>query len=55
MVEMGTFVAILMGNVVGGLLVAVPQVGPTYVAVACVALALAGRLVEHCFDEGRVW
>ena len=47
MVEMGTFVAILMGNVVGGLLVAVPQVGPTYVAVACVALALAGRLVAQ--------
>ncbi len=47
MVEMGTFVAILLGNVAGGLLVAVPQVGPVYVAVACVALALAGRLVAQ--------
>ncbi len=28
MVEMGTFVAILLGQVVGGLMVAVPQVGP---------------------------
>ena len=28
MVEMGTFVAILLGNVVGGLLIAMPEVGP---------------------------
>ena len=44
MVEMGTFVAILLGNVAGGLLVAVPEIGRTQVAVACVALALVGRL-----------
>lgn len=44
MVEMGTFVAILLGNVAGGLLVAVPAVGHLQVAVACVALALVGRL-----------
>jgi len=43
MVEMGTFVAILLGNVTGGLLIAVPQVGAQYVAAACVLLALAGR------------
>jgi 1-acyl-sn-glycerol-3-phosphate acyltransferase len=43
MVEMGTFVAILLGNVAGGLLVAVPQVGPQYVAAACIALAVLGR------------
>ena len=47
MVEMGTFVAILLGNIVGGLLVAAPGVGPTYVAVACVALAVAGRVVAQ--------
>ena len=47
MVEMGTFVAILLGNVVGGLLVALPQVGHASVAVACVALALAGRAVAQ--------
>jgi 1-acyl-sn-glycerol-3-phosphate acyltransferase len=47
MVEMGTFVAILAGNIVGGLLVAIPQVGPTYVAVACVAAALIGRVVAQ--------
>jgi 1-acyl-sn-glycerol-3-phosphate acyltransferase len=43
MVEMGTFVAILLGNVVGGLLIAVPQIGPLYVAAACMLLAVVGR------------
>ena len=43
MVEMGTFVAILLGNVAGGLLVATPQVGRIHVAMACVLLALVGR------------
>ena len=47
MVEMGTFVAILLGNIVGGLMVAVPGVGPQYVAVSCVLLALAGRAVAQ--------
>jgi 1-acyl-sn-glycerol-3-phosphate acyltransferase len=47
MVEMGTFVAILLGNIVGGLLVAVPGNGPLYVAVSCVGLALAGRVVAQ--------
>ncbi len=43
MVEMGTFVAILLGNMLGGLLVALPQIGHTAVAVACVVIALLGR------------
>src|SRR3989440_5488581 len=43
MVEMGTFVAILLGNVAGGLLVATPEVGRHHVAIACVLLALIGR------------
>jgi 1-acyl-sn-glycerol-3-phosphate acyltransferase len=47
MVEMGTFVAILLGNIVGGLIVAVPGVGPTYVAMACVGLAVLGRVVAQ--------
>ena len=45
MVEMGTFVAILLGNVAGGLLVAVPHVGHEVVAMSCVAIAMVGRLV----------
>ena len=47
MVEMGTFVAILLGNVAGGLLVAIPGVGHSTVALACVALALLGRLAAQ--------
>ena len=47
MVEMGTFVAILLGNVVGGLLVAMPEVGHTWVAAGCVILALMGRVVAQ--------
>ena len=43
MVEMGTFVSILLGSLVGGVLIALPQIGPTAVAVACFAVALAGR------------
>jgi 1-acyl-sn-glycerol-3-phosphate acyltransferase len=47
MVEMGTFVAILLGQVAGGLLVAIPQVGPHYVAAACIVLALVGRAMAQ--------
>jgi 1-acyl-sn-glycerol-3-phosphate acyltransferase len=47
MVEMGTFVAILLGNIVGGLLIAVPDIGHAQVAIACVALAIAGRAVAQ--------
>ena len=43
MVEMGTFVAILLGNTVGGLLIATPEVGRIHVAVTCLVLALLGR------------
>jgi len=43
MVEMGTFVAILLGQVAGGLLVSVPGVGPHYVAIACLVVAAIGR------------
>ena len=47
MVEMGTFVAILLGNVAGGVIVAIPEVGRQDVAIACVALALIGRVVAQ--------
>ena len=47
MVEMGTFVAILLGNVAGGLIVAIPEVGAHWVGIGCIALAVAGRVVSH--------
>ena len=47
MVEMGTFVAILLGQVAGGLLIALPEVGATYVALGCLIVAMAGRLLAQ--------
>jgi len=47
MVEMGTFVAILLGNVIGGLLIAIPEVGPRWVAWACLGVAGLGRLAAQ--------
>lgn len=46
MVEMGTFVAILLGNVAGGLLVAMPEIGHGSVAIACLSVAVLGRLAS---------
>lgn len=47
MVEMGTFVAILLGQVAGGLLIAIPARGAAYVAWACLAVAVLGRVVAQ--------
>jgi 1-acyl-sn-glycerol-3-phosphate acyltransferase len=55
MIEMGTFVAILLGNVAGGLLIALPDVGTSggwlggaqAVAVVSLVLAVLGRAVSQ--------
>jgi len=47
MVEMGTFVAILLGSVAGGLLIALPEVGARATAWACLGLAVLGRAVAQ--------
>jgi MFS family permease len=47
LIEMGTFVAILLGQVAGGLLVAVPQIGAGLVAQACLGVALIGRIAAQ--------
>jgi 1-acyl-sn-glycerol-3-phosphate acyltransferase len=44
LVEMGTFVAILLGTILGGVLVGVPGVGPDWVAGTSIALAIIGRI-----------
>ncbi|MGC4061680.1 MAG: MFS transporter [Aquabacterium sp.] len=46
MVEMGTFVAILLGNVGGGLMMGVPETGVHWVAGSCFAVAVIGWLVS---------
>jgi hypothetical protein len=47
LVEMGTFVAILAGTILGGLLVSVPGWGTLVVSVAVLGLAVAGWLVSR--------
>ena len=51
MIEMGTFVAILLGNLAGGLLIALPDGGwlngAQWVAVASLVLAALGRAVSQ--------
>ena len=45
LVEMGTFVAILLGTMAGGALAGMGGNGPVYVSVLCVAVALTGRVI----------
>jgi 1-acyl-sn-glycerol-3-phosphate acyltransferase len=47
LVEMGTFVAILVGTIAGGVLVAVPGAGPTIVSAVVIVVAVAGFLVSR--------
>ena len=47
LVEMGTFLAILIGTILGGVLVALPDVGPTVVSSAVLGLAVAGWLTSR--------
>ncbi|HKU85460.1 MAG TPA: MFS transporter [Casimicrobiaceae bacterium] len=47
LVEMGTFVAILLGTIAGGLVVAMRPDGPVYAGVLAIAIAIAGWLVSR--------
>ena len=47
LVEMGTFVAILLGTMAGGVLVKAGPQGPLVVAGGCIALAVLGRVAAH--------
>lgn len=47
MVEAGTFVAILIGTIAGGLLIAMQPLGPVIVAGCVIALAIAGWLASR--------
>ncbi len=47
LVEMGTFVAILLGTIIGGLVVAIPGNGPVLAGAVAVAVAVAGWLVSR--------
>jgi 1-acyl-sn-glycerol-3-phosphate acyltransferase len=47
LVESGTFVAILIGTIAGGVVVAMQPSGPTYVAIATVVLAIVGYFISR--------
>jgi 1-acyl-sn-glycerol-3-phosphate acyltransferase len=47
LVEMGTFVAILLGEIVGGLVIAIKPDGPIYAGATAIAVALAGYAVSR--------
>ncbi|HEX7605185.1 MAG TPA: MFS transporter, partial [Usitatibacter sp.] len=47
LVEMGTFVAILAGTIAGGLLVKTGENGAFHVAIACVTVAILGRIAAR--------
>src|SRR5438128_11072151 len=47
LVEMGTFVAILLGEIVGGLVIAVKPDGPLLAGATAIAVAGAGYLVSR--------
>ncbi len=51
MVEMGTFVAILLGQLAGGLLVVVPGMGPALAGGTCLAIAVIGRLTAQAIPS----
>jgi 1-acyl-sn-glycerol-3-phosphate acyltransferase len=50
-VESGTFVAILIGTIAGGVLIAIKPSGTTIVAVACIALAVIGYLASRAIPR----
>ena len=47
LVEMGTFVAILLGTIAGGLVVAIKPHGPLLAGALAIAIAIAGWLVSR--------
>jgi 1-acyl-sn-glycerol-3-phosphate acyltransferase len=51
LVEMGTFVAILLGEIVGGLVIAIKPDGPMLAGATAIAIGVAGYLVSRGIPE----
>lgn len=47
MVQMGTYLAILLGIMTGGLLIAIPERGPFIITLVVIAVAVSGWLISH--------
>lgn len=51
MIQMGTYMAILLGTILGGVLISADQNGSLYVSIAIVLLATAGWIASHSIPE----
>jgi 1-acyl-sn-glycerol-3-phosphate acyltransferase len=51
LIEMGTFVAILLGTILGGVLIGIHPDGATWVSVAVIAVACAGYLLSRSVPD----
>lgn len=49
--QMGTFVSILLGTILGGVLISVENVGPQYVSIAVIVLAIMGTFTATKIQE----
>src|SRR5450432_4649066 len=47
LIEMGTFVAILLGEIIGGVVIAIKPDGPLYAGATAIAIAIAGYVVSR--------
>ncbi|MEX2517342.1 MAG: MFS transporter [Gammaproteobacteria bacterium] len=47
MVQMGTYLAILLGIMTGGLLIAIPERGPFIITLVVITVAVSGWLISH--------
>lgn len=53
MVEMGTFVAILSGTILGGILIAIPYFGVWYVSAAVLLIAILGYVISFLIPKAQ--
>jgi len=51
MIEMGTFLAILLGTILGGVLIAIKPAGPWYASIVVISVACCGWLVSRFIPQ----
>ena len=53
LIEAGTFLAILIGTLLGGILISVPEIGPLAVSLGLVAAAVLGYWISRLIPEAK--
>ncbi len=53
LIEMGTFIAILLGTIAGGLLIAIPNMGPIWVSINICIVALLGWAISTLIPKAE--